>query len=75
MNSFFCKTRILSGPGSCSFLKTLGARRLFLVTDPYFSGSGLAEKLDIFFAADRLTAGQYRELTQLLAQQEAAYGT
>ena len=45
MNSFFCKTRILSGPGSCSFLKTLGARRLFLVTDPYFSGSGLAEKL------------------------------
>lgn len=37
--------------------------------------AGLAEKLDIFFAADRLTAGHYRELTQLLAQQEAAYGT
>lgn len=37
--------------------------------------AGLAEKLDIFFAADRLTAGQYQELTQLLAQQEAAYGT
>ena len=37
--------------------------------------AGLADKLDIFFAADRLTAGQYRELTQLLAQQEAAYGT
>ena len=37
--------------------------------------AGLAEKLDIFFAADRLTAGQYRELPPLLAQQEAAYGT
>lgn len=45
MNSFSCKTRILSGPGSCSFLKTLGSRRLFLVTDPYFSSSGLAEKI------------------------------
>lgn len=37
--------------------------------------AGLAEKLDIFFAADRLTADQYQELTQLLAQQEAAHGT
>ena len=32
--------------------------------------AGLAEKLDIFFAADRLTADQYQELTQLLAQQD-----
>ena len=32
--------------------------------------AGLAEKLDIFFAADRLTAYQYQELTQLLAQQD-----
>ena len=45
MNSFFCKTRILSGPGACSFLKTLGAKRVCLVTDPYFSSSGRAEKL------------------------------
>lgn len=37
--------------------------------------AGLAEKLDIFFAADRLTADQYQELTQLLAQQETAHGT
>ncbi len=37
--------------------------------------AGLAEKLDIFFAADRLTADQYQELTQLLAQQEAVHGT
>lgn len=32
--------------------------------------AGLAEKLDIFFAADRLTADQYQALTQLLAQQD-----
>lgn len=32
--------------------------------------AGLAEKLDIFFAADRLTADQYQELTQLLTQQD-----
>lgn len=32
--------------------------------------AGLTEKLDIFFAADRLTADQYQELTQLLAQQD-----
>lgn len=30
--------------------------------------AGLAEKLDIFFAADRLTADQYQELTELLAE-------
>ena len=32
--------------------------------------AGLAEKLDIFFAADRLTADLYQELSQLLAQQD-----
>lgn len=36
--------------------------------------AGLAEKLDIFFVADRLTADRYQELTQLLAEKEAAHG-
>ena len=36
--------------------------------------AGLAEKLDIFFAADRLTADRYQELTQLLAEKEASHG-
>lgn len=27
---------------------------------------GMAEKLDIFFAADKLTEAEYRELTDLL---------
>ena len=32
--------------------------------------AGLAEKLDIFFAADRLTADQYQELKALLDGKE-----
>lgn len=28
---------------------------------------GLAEKIDIFFAADKLTEAEYNELTELLA--------
>ena len=31
---------------------------------------GLAEKLDIFFAANRLTEAEYKELTELLAEAE-----
>lgn len=36
--------------------------------------AGLAEKLDIFFAAGKLTADKYAELTALLAEKEAAHG-
>ena len=34
--------------------------------------AGLAEKLDIFFAAGKLTADKYAELTALLAEKETA---
>ena len=30
--------------------------------------AGMAEKLDIFFAADKLTAAEYQELTAMLAE-------
>ena len=33
---------------------------------------GLAEKLDIFFANDRLTEDEYKELTALLAKKKGA---
>lgn len=36
---------------------------------------GLADKLDVFYALGRITEAEYKELTQLLAQQEAAHGT
>nr|DAU24972.1 MAG TPA: Short C-terminal domain [Bacteriophage sp.] len=37
--------------------------------------AGLADKLDVFYAIGRITEAEYKELTQLLAQQEAAHGT
>ena len=45
MDIFSLKTRILSGPGSISFLGSLRAQKVFLVTDPYFVKSGMAEKI------------------------------
>lgn len=35
------------------------------------STAGLEEKIDIFFAADKLTAEEYRELLALLQEEKA----
>ena len=35
------------------------------------STDGLAEKIDIFYAAGKLTDDEYKELTELLAEKEA----
>ena len=43
MEEFSCKTKIVAGNGAISHLRSLGARRLFLVTDPYFTKSGTAQ--------------------------------
>ncbi len=45
MEEFSCKTRILSGSGAVSALSSLGAKRLFLVTDPYFMKNGTADRI------------------------------
>ena len=45
MEMFSCKTEIFSGAGAVSALKELGARRVFLVTDPYFSKNGTADRI------------------------------
>ena len=45
MEQFECKTKIVSGPGAVSALAELGAKRLFLVTDPYFAKNGTAERI------------------------------
>lgn len=42
---FSCKTQIVSGSGSVAFLKKLGSKRLFLVTDPFFMDSGTAQRI------------------------------
>ncbi len=44
MEEFMCGTRILSGKGSLKALGELGAKRLLVVTDPYFYKNGWAEK-------------------------------
>ncbi len=43
MEQFSCKTQIISGAGAVSVLGQLGAKRLFLVTDPFFVRNGQAE--------------------------------
>ena len=45
MEEFSCKTKIISGKGSVNWLKTLGAGRLLLVSDPYFGENGTAQKI------------------------------
>ena len=45
MEKFSFKTTIISGAGSVSALEGYGAKRLFLVTDPYFMKNGTAGKL------------------------------
>ena len=45
MEEFSCKTRLISGSGTVSALGKLGAKRLFLVTDPYFMKNGTAQRV------------------------------
>ena len=45
MESFSCKTEIFIGNGSLRQLKDMGIRRLLLVTDPFFSENGTAQRL------------------------------
>ena len=42
---FSCKTRIVTGAGSLTYLKELNIRKLFLVADPYFTENGTAQRL------------------------------
>lgn len=45
MEEFSCKTKIYSGPGAIAALGRMGGKRLFLVADPYFVTSGVAEQV------------------------------
>ena len=45
MDVFDCRTKIVSGAGAVSHLADFGARRLFLVTDPYFYKNGTAQRV------------------------------
>ena len=45
MEEFFCKTKILAGAGAVSAISSLGKKRLFLVTDPFFVKNGTAKRI------------------------------
>ena len=45
MGEFVCETRMIIGHNAISALKELGAKRLLLVTDPYFISSGGAQRV------------------------------
>ena len=45
MEQFECKTKIIAGAGAVSTLKELGAKRMLLVTDPYFAQTALRHEL------------------------------
>lgn len=45
MEKFSCKTTIYSGAGAVSVLGEMGAKRLFLVTDPFFAKNGTAQRI------------------------------
>ncbi len=45
MEEFSCKTVLVSGAGTVAALQRFGARRLFLVTDPYFMKNGVARQV------------------------------
>ena len=45
MERFSCGTEIVSGAGAVSVLRELGAKRLFLVTDPFFVKNGQAQQV------------------------------
>ena len=45
MDEFDCKVKIVSGPGAVRRLEDFGARRLFLVSDPFFYENGVAQRI------------------------------
>ena len=73
MELFGAKVKILSGKGSLSFLKTLGARKVFLVTDPYFVKSGMAEK--VLKACEAMDSDVFDRVTPDPTVELAAEGT
>lgn len=53
MKQYSCKTNIISGAGTVAALKNLGARRLFMVTDPYFYENGTAAQIAAVSGAEQ----------------------
>ena len=46
MTEFYCPTKIWTGKHALDMLQTLHAKRVFLVTDPYFVSSGKTAEIE-----------------------------
>ena len=53
MEHFSCETKLICGAGAAEALASFGAKRLLLVTDPYFTRSGMAAKVAAAAKAER----------------------
>ena len=53
MEDFSLKTRIYAGAGAVSVLERFGAKRLLLVTDPYFMKNGTAQRIAALAKAEK----------------------
>lgn len=54
MEQFFCKTKIISGPGSLAALAELHIQRLLIVTDPFFFKNGTANHIAHISKAEKV---------------------
>ena len=54
MEEFSLATRIYAGAGAVSALETFGAKRVFLVTDPYFMKNGTAQRVAALAKAEQV---------------------
>jgi len=45
MESFYCKTKIIAGAGAVSALEEFKAKRVLVVSDPFFYQNGMAEQV------------------------------
>lgn len=73
MKEFICRTKIICGSGSVAALKDLGAKRLFLVTDPFFEKNGTAERIGTMAGAQAVEL--FRDVVPDPSVELAAKGT
>ena len=73
MEQFYCKTKIISGPGAIRALGEMGIQRLLLVTDPFFMKNGTAQQ--VASAAKAQHAEIFHNITPDPSVELAAEGT
>ena len=54
MDEFDCRTKVVSGMGVVSRVRSFGAKKLFLVTDPYFYKNGTAQRIAEISGAEQV---------------------